>query len=205
MFDPTMVINTARQGRYPSDWHVFPGKSRLGCTIGFALFLLCFGAAFSSVLGVIITGFLGFSSFRMGDPNITGLHIEGIGLVAALFAAGLFLSGAVWVVLRSLAEGRSLLVLLPEGVVECYQGKMGKIAPLSFSMVQKMNMDKQTTVRSNSEGHTSSSTNYWLNVYDGEGGYVKWNIRTCYGDPVVTGGNIIAAFEHYQRQQMQRG
>ncbi len=132
------------------------------------------------------------------------LHIEGIGLLAALLVAGLFVCGAVGIILRGVAEGRSLLVLLPEGVVECYRGEMNKIAVLSFSAVQKMNLDKQTTIRSDREGFTSSRTNYWLNVYDRRGGYVKWNIRTCYGDLVVIGGNIIAAFEYYQRQQIQQ-
>ncbi|QBD74914.1 hypothetical protein EPA93_02470 [Ktedonosporobacter rubrisoli] len=204
MLDPTKVIHTARQGHYPADWQVFPSKSRLGCAIGIAIFLLCFGIVFGSSLGIAVTSGLEISSFRLETFNIASPHIDGPGLVAALVVAGLFLLAAVWIVRGSLLEGHSLLVLLPEGVVECYRGQKDKIAHLSFNMVQKMDMDKQITVRGDTEDRTSSSTDYWFNVYYRENRYVKWNIHDCYGDPIVIGGNIIAAFEHYQRQQMQQ-
>lgn len=76
------------------------------------------------------------------------------------------------------------------------------ITALHFDRIQNMAMDHQVVVTGNGNGVTSS-TIYWLNVYDDRGGYVKWNMHDCYGDPTTIAGNIIAAYQQYQRYQQQ--
>ncbi len=109
-----------------------------------------------------------------------------IALGVLLLLGGLFIWGAIAVIRSAIKEGRSLPVLLPEGVVECYRGKTDKTTALRFDRIRRMDMNTQTVVTTDSEGKRHSSTNYWLNVYDTAARYQKWGLRQTYGDPIVT-------------------
>ena len=104
-----------------------------------------------------------------------------------------------WLLRSYLADRRSRFVFLPEGVVECYRGKRNKVAVLHFEQIQKMSLDHETSVSTDSEGYTRSSLSVWLNVYYQNGTFVKWDLPPRYGDPIALGGNIVAAYEHFMR------
>lgn len=109
--------------------------------------------------------------------------------------------GAVlWLQHKDKQANNSLLVLTPEGVVDYEKGTPDRVNTLYFPSIRKIEMDKQAAVYRTAH-HIRSSSSYWLNVYDTAGGYTKWPLHCCYGDPAITGGTIIAAYEYYQQQQ----
>src|SRR6266702_8782524 len=167
----------------------------MGCAVVGAVLLLCFG-------GLVV--FLGVAAAVGSLGSSNALLSLLIALGALLLVGGLCLWGALAILRFARNEGRSLLVLLPEGVVECYRGKADKITALRFDRIRRMDMNTQTVVSTDSDGSRRSSTSYWLNVYDTAGRYQKWDLRTTYGDPVVIGGNIIAAYEYYRQQLSQQ-
>ncbi len=194
MFDPGMVITSVQRNQYSPDWRIMRGKSHMGCAVVGAVLLLCFG-------GFVV--FLGVAAAvgSLGSSNALLSLLIALGVL--LLLGGLFIWGAIAIIRSARKEGRSLLVLLPEGVVECYRGKADKITALRFDRIRRMDMNTQTVVSTDSEGNRHSSTNYWLNVYDTAGRYQKWGLRQTYGDPIVIGGNIIAAYEYYRQQPSQ--
>jgi hypothetical protein len=58
----------------------------------------------------------------------------------------------------------------------------------------------QNTVVSGNEDGISSRTFYWLDVYDNDGTYIKWQIRNCFGDTASLYKTIVGAYNHYRRE-----
>lgn len=183
MFDPQEVMNKLQKKSYPQEWRVLAGKAS-GCFYLAMALAILFGGVLLFLLLNIIT-----FSFDMPVLFILSFLIEILAIFGLLF----------WLLRSYLADGRSRFVLLPEGVLECYRGKRDKVAVLHFEQIQKMSLDHQTSVSTDSEGHASSSLSAWLNVYYQNGTFVKWDLPSRYGDPIALGGNIIAAYEHFMR------
>ncbi len=192
MFDPGMIITSVQRNQSSPGWRIMRGKSHMGCAVVGAVFLLGFSGLVVVLVGAAAVGSLG-SSYAL--PSLL------IALGVLLLFGGLCLWGALAILRFARKEGRSLLVLLPEGVVECYRGKADKITALRFDRIRRMDMNTQTVVSTDSDGSRRSSTSYWLNVYDTAGRYQKWDLRQTYGDPIVIGGTIIAAYEEYRHHQ----
>jgi hypothetical protein len=165
----------------------------IGCAVIGALLLLCFGGL---VVFLLVAASVGIPGSSDALPSL--LIVPGV-----LLLGGLCIWGAIAARRSAIKDGRSLLVLLPEGVVECYRGEADKITALRFDRIRRMDMNTQTVISTDSKGDTHSSTSYWLNVYDTAGRYQKWDLRNTYGDPIVIGGNIIAAYEYYRQQPSQ--
>src|SRR5581483_10076291 len=105
-----------------------------------------------------------------------------------------------WLISRSLRQRRSLLVILPEGVVECYEGKIANITTLEFEKIQ--HMDRETHNSDFNNGRAISYvTSSWLNIYGYHGEYTKWDIGSNYGDPIDIEGKIFAAYQYYRQQK----
>jgi hypothetical protein len=194
MFDPGMVITSVQRNQSSSSWRIMRGKSHMGCAVVGAVLLLGFGGLVVVLVGAAAVGSLGSTDAL---PSLL------IALGVLLLFGGLCLWGALAMLRFARKEGRSLLVLVPDGVVECYRGKADKITALHFDGIRRMDMNTQTVVSTDSEGSRRSSTSYWLNVYDTAGRYQKWDLRQTYGDPIVIGGTIIAAYEEYRHHQSQ--
>jgi len=185
MFDPAAVIRDVQQNQYPKDWRVVRGMRRLGYTLARSLLLLITGL-FAILMPVI--AFIVLSPGQSGSLLIN-LLLWGV----ALLPGGLIVWGIVRAISDTLADDRSLLVFLPDGVVECRHGKADAITALSFERIQQIEMEHGRV-------NPYSPAFYWLNISDTDGGQMKWPIHPSYGIPVTTAENIIGAFQRYQRQ-----
>jgi len=88
----------------------------------------------------------------------------------------------LWAILTAIfnarAEDRSVLVLMPEGVVECYHDKV-KGSPVSpLSVLEQIEVENGK-VTANSRCITAEFL--WAG-----GEQTKWAIHNCYGDSVAT-------------------
>lgn len=160
--DPHTISEKVRQNDYPADWRVFRARRNQDQTCSGYLFFLALGA----FIGMI-------AAFVTRLPTLAWL----IGL-------GIFVGLSAWLIFTQRREGRSLLVILPEGVVECPGEKNAKETILQFDKIR----------------HMDSENVYWLNIYGYHGEYTKWEIDSEYGDLVIIGGNIISAYQYYQQR-----
>jgi hypothetical protein len=97
------------------------------------------------------------------------------------------------------AQKRSVLVLLPEGIAGCYVDDLDNPFWLYFPNIHNLELAQNTVVSGNEDG-ISSRTFYWLDVYDNDGTYLKWQIRNCFGDTASLYKTIVGAYNHYRRE-----
>ncbi|WP_126595929.1 hypothetical protein [Dictyobacter aurantiacus] len=193
MLQPEAILDQALQGPLPEDWRMFDGR---GKPLGLAIFSALFAFIFVGLLQLALLFFLGpFSvlSWLVAAPA----HIPA-GIQPALHATNwqnfvpslLHLSLFFWLLpvlaalLTALLEYRrgqrvrtSVLILTPEGVVQCMNytsanGRRFKI--LDFAEVQKLALH----MRSNDD---SSQAQVWLDVQRNDGRNDRWPIDSRYG------------------------
>jgi hypothetical protein len=188
MFDPQEVMNKVQQKDYPQDWRVLVVRVNWYLTIPTLLFLPIAGYAIGGIIAALVTLLVNLSSW---------MAVVLVWLVGGL----LFLLLVGWPMIENsgLLDRHTRFVFLPDGVVECFRGKREKMAFLHFDLIKKMDLDHQTTVSVDSEGSSSSAMMVWLNVYFQDGTFMKCNIPAWYGDPLVIGGTIVAAYEHFMQ------
>jgi hypothetical protein len=182
MFDPQEVINKVQLRDYPKDWRVLVVKENWFSIFQTFLVALTLGAILGAIFGAIAEVLS--SNQLIGDL---------VWLVVMLSITGLLGRS----VILNKASRYSWFVFLPDGVVECYHGDREKLGILHFDFIKKMDLDHQTTVSVDSGRSSSSSMAVWLNVYFQDGRFMKWDIPDRYGDPIVLGGTIVAAYEYF--------
>ncbi len=118
MFDPEMVVSKILQGRGDPSWRVFYGHSSpLASAIILGVFTFIFVGIceFIAAVGLTIAGILSTSTFSLDPlPMLAGFGVIGVAIptIAAIVVAVFAKNWA------SRAKD-SMLVMLPEGVVEC--------------------------------------------------------------------------------------
>lgn len=181
MEHPHRVIERVQQKDYPPDWSVFQSKGGMKFAIGISVTLLC-------------TGIIATLSF------LPLIRLSIIAMCIGLLLPTGCVAWSTWLISSSLLQRRSLLVILPEGVVECYEGKIANTTTLEFEKIQ--HIDRETHNSTINNGRVISYiTSSWLNIYGYHGEYTKWDIDSDYGDPIDIEGKIVAAYQYYRQQQ----
>jgi len=107
----------------------------------------------------------------------------------------------VWIAIvagsRAGENSRSILVLLPEGVVQCIGGNIYQASWLNFAGIDRIQLAHRTEING-VDGDISTRTFYWLDVYGINGTYRKWWVNGCFGDTAYFCKTIIAAYDYYQ-------
>lgn len=90
-----------------------------------------------------------------------------------------------------------VLVILPQGAVKWTVFNHETFyAPLYFPSIDKLQLAQETQIIG-TEGDINTITEYWLDVYDSDGSYLKWYIERFYDDAASIGKSIIAAYNYY--------
>lgn len=207
MLDADAVLIQVKQKTNPSSWHIYYGKgSPVAMALLFGLFALIFTGVCAMIVsaGLITFGFLNLStsSFVSFNPvqlllslGMTGLFLPIIVAVAVAIFAGY----------RTARAKDSLLVLLPEGVVQC----MGwsnlshrSVQVLDYADVASMNLKVRTTTTHDAATHTSSaSTRFGLDILHRDNSKHYWPINSHYGPPETIAQGIIADYSRYTALQ----
>jgi MFS family permease len=186
--DPSQIIQTVLQGQYPPNWRVYCGDGRLYTAWAYVL-----------GIGAILLSVGAFLSFLFAQPTADPSNPwPTIFLVAII--PGILMLLALVCRKTAAAKKRSLLVIFPEGVVDCYRGYVGRFGWLPFAPIQRLDLARQVQVSSSRYG-SSSSTSYSLDVYFQNGTYGTWSIGGDFGYVEAIYKQIIAAHTHYQLQR----
>lgn len=178
MIDPKSVVTQVKQGKYPSNWDVYHGKGNYGYAI----------ACWIGTLFAIGIGLLCLAASPSGAT-------AGILVCCLILCVGM----ALVYTRKAASTDQSILVILPEGVVQCDANDPEKIYRMDFPVIDRIELAQQTEVVG-FDGDINSRTYYWLDLYCSDGSYLKWGIDTCYGDTASIGKAIIAAYNYYWRQ-----
>src|SRR3989442_9799258 len=180
MIDSKAVLTQVVQGRYPTYWRVYRGTGQYGCAISAWILTAC----------IIFFAIPCFSSSISQGLDVTFLILFfGIPCLICILIA--FVSGQ-----RAGVNSRSILVLLPEGVVQCIGGDIQRAYWLNFAGIDRIEL-AQRTVINGIDGDISTQTYYWLDVYCDDGTYFEWWIRGCFGNTAYLCKTIIAAYNYY--------
>lgn len=110
-----MVISDVQQNRYSPDWHVVHGKGKRALFVVLIVFIVSTGVCTAGTVGgalLVLSSILAVAHF------VDAAFIWWIGPVLALLILGLISWLTIWLLRENRAEDRSLLVFLPEGIVE---------------------------------------------------------------------------------------
>ena len=177
VFDKIAIINQVKNESYPSNWRVYRGRGSYGCAITWLIGAVC-------LIGLFISAWYGMKELLF--------FILGIPCLVCIIGT--------YVCIRNTKNDKlSILVFLPEAVVQCYAGDLNKTTCLYFPNISEINLAKQTEV-SGEEGSISTTVHYWLDVYTNDGRYVKWWTSDCFGDRRSILKNVIAAHNYYLYQ-----
>lgn len=179
MLNAREVVARVKQGIYPSNWDVYQGTGNYGCTV---LAVICM--AFFIWMGSTMTCNTG--TFLIASIPCT------ICVIAIIISSS-----------KAAMNKRSLLIILPDGVVKCNGGNLNEVYWLQFSDIKRIELARETEVSGNEDG-ISTTTFYWLDIYSHDGEYRKWQILDHFGDTACLCKNIIAAYDHYRGYQKQR-
>ena len=178
--DTTAVITQAKQGTFPSTWKVYRGNGNYGCANLGTLFALGFLIIFSVM-------FIKYPSIFFEELVFLGIPC----VICAILARKWRMD-----VNASLS---SILILLPEGVVQCFAGNLNNPAWLSYPNIRNIQFVQKTNVSGNEDG-ISTYNYYWLDVYGDDGNYYQFKISSVFGDQEFLCKTIIAAYNHYWSQ-----
>jgi hypothetical protein len=93
---------------------------------------------------------------------------------------------------------RSFLVLLPEGVVQCWGSNSDSYSWLYFPGIYRIDLAQKTKI-AGIDGDIFVRTDYWLDIYSQDGSYDTWQVSDCFGDTLHLYKTVIAAYNHYWR------
>lgn len=221
MIQPEMIVAQIEQGEQPENWRVLRGTgSPIAMAVFFGLFTLLFVGMCVFALGAGSFFFGIFGSFQAQsvspDPNGGGslsptpfspgpadllstfLTVNPLLLLVPLILAigvGMF----TWS--RVAFAKDSLLILMPEGVVQC----MGYSKParrtlkaLAYEDITQMDLRVRTSSSYNQTTHMSSNTTrMWLDILKRDGMRERWRLNRLYGPPEATAQQIIAGHAQY--------
>lgn len=180
MLDRKEILAQVAQGLYPNNWRVYHGRSTYGWTVMWGI---------ASAIIIIILGTIALWSPQSGW--------------SALPSFGILLIGSIILALvswrRAKSKRRSILVIMPEGVIQCYGGNLKYLSFLYFSNIYRIELMQRTEL-SSVNGKIFTDAYYWLDVYSTNGVYIKWWINICFGDTEYLCKSIIAAYNHYKYQ-----
>jgi hypothetical protein len=227
MIKPEKIIEQIQQGLLPTTWRVFRGKghpvaSAILSGIFTGIFVALFGsfcAFFGAVTGVLSLfnspTSVSNSSFPVPDgssssPIVYPTSDPGTSIFSPFLQAGglvllvAVLIGALVAVLvynRSRRTLNSLLVITPEGVVECayyQQPQKRQWKVLDFATVNSLKL------RVNTSTHTDMSTNtthtrpsFWLDVQQRDGTWTRWPLDARFDRPEAIAQYIIEAHTRF--------
>ncbi|BCL81448.1 hypothetical protein ccbrp13_39130 [Ktedonobacteria bacterium brp13] len=211
MIQPEKIIEQAQQGALPETWRVFHGKGRsVLSTILLSIFISVLAtvcgspcatyaslADFLDEFRLLLPAENNFPSFILiypepSSPRAGGYHLflQTGGLVVLVAV----LIGTAFAVIDYSQNRRmlnSLLVITPEGVVECeyYQRpQRRKWKVLDFSMISSLKL--QLT-------GSRSSTSFWLDVQQRDGTWTRWPLDARFDRPEAIAQYIIEAQAHF--------
>lgn len=198
MFDPEMVLSKVQQGRGDPSWRVYYGHSyplASAIFLGFFAFLFIGICEFIAAVGLTMAGFMGTATPSL-DPLRILTSFWGIGLVIPAIAA---IAVAVFSWYRVSLAKDSMLVMLPEGVVECkgYSNPSHRSwQVLDYTDVANMQLRVWAT-SSPSDGMSSASTHFRLDIQKRNGERHHWPINSRYGSPEMIAQSIIEGHARY--------
>jgi len=177
MIDPKLVVTQVKQGNYPSDWDIYRGEGNYGCAIAcwigaVGIGLFCVAVWASSGISAGIYFLLGF------------ILCVGMALVYTRKAA---------------STDQSVLAILPIEVVQYDAHDPENIGWLYYPNIDRIELAQETRIEG-FDGDINSRTYYWLDIYCGDGTYLKRWINSCFGDTASIGKKIIAAYNYHWRQ-----
>ncbi len=180
MFDSRVVLTQVSQGRYPTYWRVYRGTGNYGCAVGAWIVTAC----------IIFFAYPCFSSSISQGYDLTFLIL--------FFGIPCLICILIAIVAGQSAKNysRSILVLLPEGVVQCIGGNIYQASWLNYAGIDRIKLAQKTEING-VDGDISTRTFYWLDVYGINGTYRKWWVNGCFGDTAYFCKTIIAAFNYY--------
>jgi len=188
--DARAVITQVKQGNYPSNWRIYQGRGNYGCvSVGWILGILIFvGGVVWTVENVVLAWRdIGLSLYSLLYNGIPPTICSAICIIVAHVSRK-----------KADAIGCSLLVLLPEGVVQCYADDLENISWLYYPGIDRLELAQKTEISGNEDG-VNSQTYYWLDMYGSDGAYFNLQIRDCFGDTAFLSKTIIAAYNHYRQ------
>lgn len=217
MIKPDKIIDQIQQGLLPTTWRVFRGKghpvaSAVFSGIFIGIFVELFGsfcAIFGMATGVLSSFYSPTSVSGGGFPSPDGgsssptlyptpdpstsifapyLLPEGLVLLVAVLIGT---SAAVLVYNRSRRTLNSLLVITPEGIVECayyQQPQQGQWKVLDFAMINSLKLRVNTSTRT-----SRTNTSFWLDVQQRDGTLTRWPLDARFDRPEAIAQYIIEA------------
>jgi hypothetical protein len=171
MFNAKEVVDRVKQGNSHPSWRIYCGN-------GTSNYLY----AFTSLVLAIPFIWLGIMLFQ----PLPGILIIGILCTIA----------TIFFLYKAVLAKRSILVILPEGAVQCYAGDLRYLSWLHFSTIKRIGITREIEVSGNEDG-IRTTTFYWLDIYSHNGEYRKWQVPGYFGDTAYLCKNIIAAYDHY--------
>lgn len=196
MFDPEMILTMVQQGRGDPSWRVYYAHSS---PLASAIILGLFAFFFIGVCEFIATGvLLANGVFGTATPSLNPFQILiGFGAIGLVIPAIAAIAVAVFTKNKVSQTKDSILVILPEGVVECkgYSNPSRRSwQVLDYADVANI----QLKVWTSSSSETSSATAYFsLDIQKRNGEQQRWSIDSRYGSPEMIAQSIIESHAQY--------
>ena len=203
MLDADAVLTQVKQKTNPSSWHIYYGK---GSPVVMALLFGIFALIFTGICEMITSAALiTFGFFNLSTPSFASFNP--VQLLLSLGTVGLFIplivavAAAIFVGYRMARAKDSVLVLLPEGVVQCTgwsNPSHRSVQVLDYADVASMNLKVRTTTTHDEATHMSSaSTHFGLDILRRDTSKHYWPIDSCYGPPETIAQDIISDYARY--------
>lgn len=221
MIQPEMIVAQIEQGERPENWHILHGRgSPAVMAIFFGFFTLFFVGMCAVALeaGSFFFGVFSSSQTQSGSPGFNGgdplsptpsssgsanllsmfLMVNPLFLLIPIILA---IGVGIFTWSRMSFAKDSLLILMPEGVVQC----LGYSKParrtfkvLAYEEVAQMDFRVRSTASYNQTTHMSSSTTrMWLDILKRNGMRERWMLNRLYEAPETTAQQIIAGHAQY--------
>ncbi|GCE22949.1 hypothetical protein [Dictyobacter kobayashii] len=220
MIDPEAILAQVNQKQIPSDWRVLHGRgSPIGAAILMGIFTLFFVGICEAIVVIAASFFGWFQIFQYSsatpeptsplpvsfDPTTSSdwMHmLWPAGLLLVLVPVALAVGVGLLARSRTERARNSLLILLPEGVVQCMdcsQPAKHSFKVLNYAEIVNLDLKVETTTSSYNEmTHSSSShTSMWLNIHMRHGALERWNLNSLYAPPETTAQYIISGYAQY--------
>ena len=207
MLDADVVLTQVKQKTHPSSWHIYYGK---GSPVGMALLFGVFALIFTGICEMIASAALftfGFvnlstSSFVSFNPVQLLLSLGTIGVFIPIIVA---VAVAIFAGYRTARAKDSVLVLLPEGVVQCTgwsNPSHRSVQILDYADVASINLKVRTTTSYDETSHMSSaSTHFGLDILHRDSSKQYWPIDSRYAPSETIAQGIIADYSRFTALQ----
>lgn len=205
MFVPEMVLTKVQQGRGDPSWRVYYGTGSpllFAIILGLLAFLFAGFFEFIGYMTLMGNGFFGPAN-PSPEPSQILTDLLRFGLVIPLIAA---IAVGIFTWYRVSRAQDSLLVLLPEGVVECkgYSNPSHRSWQV-LDYADVVDIQLRVWATSSSSGQTSTTwmqtSTVWmhfrLDIQKRNGEEQRWSIDSRYGPPSMIAQSIIEGHARY--------